>query len=190
MRRALFYSLCFLKCSTSCRPGVMTRKVECQITQADGSSTVIPSIACAYRLNKPLSEITCHENITCNNEGEKDITYWLTIYVYRPGAQNSLSSCLVRVKKGNIFVRVKMLFPLWILIWKWCVRCPAHKRMKFETPHRWKFKKRKVRGDSVAEWSAGWIRNLAVPGSNPAPVTCWICSRSCRVQFFGYTAYK
>ena len=102
MRRALFYSLCFLKCSTSCGPGVMTRKVECQLTQADGSTTVIPSIACAYRLNKPLSEITCHENITCNNEGEKDITYWLTIYVYRPGAQNSLSSCLVRVKKGNI----------------------------------------------------------------------------------------
>ena len=56
----------------------MTRKVECQLTQADGSSTVIPSMACAYRLNKPLSEITCHENITCNNEGKKGITYWLT----------------------------------------------------------------------------------------------------------------
>lgn len=88
MHRALLYS--FLKCSTSCGPGVMTRKVECQLTEADGSSTVIPSIACAYRLNKPLSEITCHENVTCNNEGEKDITYWLTIYVYRAGAQHSL----------------------------------------------------------------------------------------------------
>ena len=53
MCRALLYS--FLKCSTSCGPGVMTQKVECQLTQADGSSTVIPSIAFAYRLNKPLS---------------------------------------------------------------------------------------------------------------------------------------
>ena len=92
MRRALLYL--FLKCSTSCGPGVMTRKVECQLTQADGSSTVIPSIACAYRLNKPLSEITCHENITCNNEGEKDITLLVNIYEYRPGVQHSLSSCL------------------------------------------------------------------------------------------------
>ena len=189
MRRALFYSLCFLKCSTSCGPGVMTRKVECQLTQADGSSTVIPSIACAYRLNKPLSEITCHENITCNNEGEKDITYWLTIYVYRPVHKTAFQAVWSGWRK-EIFVRVKMLFTLWILIWKWCVRCPAHKRMKFETPRRWKFKKRKVRGDSVAEWSAGWTRNPAVPVSNPALATCWICSRSCRVQFLGYTAYK
>ena len=58
MCRALLYS--FLKCSTSCGPGVMTQKVECQLTQADGSSTVIPSIAFAYRLNKPLSEISYH----------------------------------------------------------------------------------------------------------------------------------
>ena len=58
MCRALLYS--FLKCSTACGPGVMTRKVECQLTQADGSITVIPSIAFAYRLNKPLSEISSH----------------------------------------------------------------------------------------------------------------------------------
>ena len=31
----------------------------------------------------------------------------------------------------------------------------------------------------MAEWSARWTHNLAVPGSNPAMITCWIlvCSK-------------
>ena len=31
----------------------------------------------------------------------------------------------------------------------------------------------------MAEWSARWTSNMAVPGSNPAMVTCWIlaCSK-------------
>ena len=33
-------------------------------------------------------------------------------------------------------------------------------------------------GGSVAEWSARWTRNPAVPGSSPgALATCWIFSR-------------
>ena len=29
----------------------------------------------------------------------------------------------------------------------------------------------------MAEWSARWTSNPAVPGSSPALATCWICSR-------------
>ena len=36
--------------------------------------------------------------------------------------------------------------------------------------------------DSVAKWSARRTRNPVVPGSCPALATCWICSRSSRVQ--------
>ena len=43
----------------------------------------------------------------------------------------------------------------------------------------------KREGGSVAEWSARWTRNLAASGSNPAMVTCWICSRFSRVQIRG-----
>ena len=41
-------------------------------------------------------------------------------------------------------------------------------------------------GGSVAEWSARRTRNPAVPGSSPAMATCWICSRSSRVQILGH----
>ena len=41
-------------------------------------------------------------------------------------------------------------------------------------------------GGSVAEWSARRTRNPAVPGSNPALATCWICARSSRVQILGH----
>ena len=47
----------------------------------------------------------------------------------------------------------------------------------------------KFNGGSVAEWSARQTRNLAVPGSSPALATCWICSRSSRVQILDH-AYK
>ena len=40
------------------------------------------------------------------------------------------------------------------------------------------------------EWSARRTRNLAVPGSSPALVTCWICSRSSRVQILGHACKK
>ena len=41
-------------------------------------------------------------------------------------------------------------------------------------------------GGSVAEWSARRTRNPAVPGLSPAMTTCWICSRSSRVQILGH----
>ena len=41
-------------------------------------------------------------------------------------------------------------------------------------------------GGSVAEWSALRTRNPAVPGLSPARATCWICSRSSRVQILGH----
>ena len=43
-----------------------------------------------------------------------------------------------------------------------------------------------VKGGSVAEWSARQTHNPAVPGSSPALATCWICSRSSRVQILGH----
>ena len=41
-------------------------------------------------------------------------------------------------------------------------------------------------GGSVAELSACRTRNPVVPGSSPALATCWICSRSSRVQILGH----
>ena len=42
------------------------------------------------------------------------------------------------------------------------------------------------RGRVVTDhWSARRTRNLVVPGSSPALATCWICSRSSRVQILG-----
>ena len=38
----------------------------------------------------------------------------------------------------------------------------------------------------MAEWSARRTRNPAVPGSSPALATCWIFSRSSRVQILGH----
>ena len=38
----------------------------------------------------------------------------------------------------------------------------------------------------MAEWSAHRTRSPAVPGSSPALATCWICSRSSRVQILGH----
>ena len=35
---------------------------------------------------------------------------------------------------------------------------------------------------SVAEWSARWTRNSAVPGSSLALATCWICSSATLVN--------
>ena len=40
--------------------------------------------------------------------------------------------------------------------------------------------------NSVAEWSARRTRNPAVSDSSPALATCWICSRSSRVQILGH----
>ena len=42
---------------------------------------------------------------------------------------------------------------------------------------------------SVAEWSARRTRNPTVPGQTHALATCWICSRSSRVEILGH-AYK
>ena len=39
---------------------------------------------------------------------------------------------------------------------------------------------------SVAEWSACRTRNPVVPSSGLALATCWICSRSSRVQILGH----
>ena len=44
--------------------------------------------------------------------------------------------------------------------------------------------------DSVAEWSECRTRNPAVPGSSPALATCWIFSRSSRVQILGLEELK
>ena len=38
----------------------------------------------------------------------------------------------------------------------------------------------------MTEWSARRTRTPAVPGSSPALATCWICSRSSRVQILGH----
>ena len=38
----------------------------------------------------------------------------------------------------------------------------------------------------MADWSAPWTPNLAVPGSSSALATCWICSRLSRVQILGH----
>ena len=43
-----------------------------------------------------------------------------------------------------------------------------------------------VKGGSVTEWSARRTLNPVVPGSSPALATCWICSRSSRVQILGH----
>ena len=41
-------------------------------------------------------------------------------------------------------------------------------------------------GGSVAKWSARQTRSPAVPGLSPPLATCWICSRSSRVQILGH----
>ena len=46
--------------------------------------------------------------------------------------------------------------------------------------------KEKYNPSSVAEWSVRRTRIPAVPGSSPALVTCWICSRSSRAQILGH----
>ena len=38
----------------------------------------------------------------------------------------------------------------------------------------------------MAEWSVSQTHNPAVAGASPALTTCWICSRSSRVQIVGY----
>ena len=38
----------------------------------------------------------------------------------------------------------------------------------------------------MAEWSARRTRSLAAPGLSSALATCWICSRSSRVQILGH----
>ena len=38
----------------------------------------------------------------------------------------------------------------------------------------------------MAEWSVRQMCNPVVLGSSPALATCWICSRSSRVQLLGY----
>ena len=53
------------KCSKSCRRGVMTRQVECQLTDGQGITTTLPDAACASQLNKPSSQMPCNGNIKC-----------------------------------------------------------------------------------------------------------------------------
>lgn len=61
----VYHTFSNLECSTTCEPGVMTRRVECQRTDAAGLTSTVSDAACAYRPNKPLSEVSCNGKSSC-----------------------------------------------------------------------------------------------------------------------------
>ena len=42
----------------------------------------------------------------------------------------------------------------------------------------------------MAKWSARQTYNSAIPGLSPALASCWICTRSSRVQILGHACKK
>ena len=51
----------------------MTRQVECQQTDETGNTTTTADAACAFRHNKPLTEISCNKYIPCSDASVQGI---------------------------------------------------------------------------------------------------------------------
>ncbi|RMX48625.1 hypothetical protein pdam_00008003 [Pocillopora damicornis] len=60
------------KCSTTCKPGKMTRQVVCQKIDQSGATSTVSDLECAYRPNKPVTQLACHVNIPCPAEGNSN----------------------------------------------------------------------------------------------------------------------